>query len=114
MRQLNYTYEGDPFGLPPFIDSIELLQHIDTENQHEEILRGVIRSKLKETARDYVNANATVKEIKEKLQKNIKVTSSKIVTGRLMALIANKTNLGNDASKAEELAEQLKRALIFN
>lgn len=111
-RQLNYTYDGDPLGLPPFIDSIELLQVMDAQKQHENILKGVIWSKLKGKARDYVPAGASVNEIKEKLKKSIKVPSSKIITGRLMALKADKMNFGDYASKAEELAEQLKRAYI--
>lgn len=112
-RQLNYTYEGDALGLPPFIDSIELLQSMDPQKTNENILRGVIRSKLKGKAREYIKNNATVEEIKTTLQNKIKVTGSKIITGRLMALRADKTNFGDYANKAEDLAEQLKRALIF-
>lgn len=111
-RQLNCTYDGDPLGLSPFIDSIGLLQLMDAQKEHEEILRGVVRSKLKGTARDYVPANATIDEIKHKLKNNIKVTESKIISGRLMALKADKMNFADYANKAEALAEQLKRALI--
>lgn len=75
-------------------------------------MKGVIWSKLKGKAREYVPTGATIKEIKEKLNKNIKVPSSKIISGRLMALKADKRNFGDYASKAEELAEQLKRAYI--
>lgn len=111
-RQLNYTYDGDAVGLPPFIDSIELLQTMDEQKQFENILKGVIWSKLKGKAREYVPTNSTIDQIKEILKKNIKVPSSKIVTGKFMALKADRTNFTDYAAKAEELAEELKRAYI--
>lgn len=111
-RQLNYTYDGEPIGLPPFIDSIVLLQTMDEQNQYTNILTRIIWSKLKGKAREYVPENSTVEEIKQILQNKIKVPSSKIVQGKFMALQADKTNLTDYATKAEELAEQLKRAYI--
>lgn len=112
-QQLNYTYMGDPLGLPPLIDAIELLQFMDDENSHENILLRVLRTKLKGTAREYLPRNATIAEIKEILQRKIKVKNSKIITGQLMALKADKTNFTEYATRAEDLAEQFNRSLIL-
>lgn len=112
-QQLNYTYTGDPLGLPPLIDAIELLQYLDTEHLHENILLRVLKTKLMGQAREYLPDDATVDEIKEILRKKIKVKSSKIIMGQLMALKADKTNFTDYAKRAEDLAEQFNRSLIL-
>lgn len=112
-QQLNYTYTGDPLGLPPLIDSIELLQFMDTTKAFEDILLRVLKTKLMGAAREYIAPNATVDEIKATLKKKIKVKNSKIVMGQLMALKADRTNFTDYAKKAEDLAEQFNRSLIL-
>lgn len=112
-RQLNTMYSGDPLGLPPFIDAITLLQQIDTTNEHSEILKGVILTKLQGTAREILPTNATIEQIKITLVNKIKPENSKVVLGRMVALKADRTNMNDYAKRAENLAEQFKRSLIL-
>lgn len=111
IRQLNTIYTGDPLGLPPFISSIKLLQSMDKESTHREILKGVLLTKLQGKAREAIQENATIEEIIANLKKYIKSDSSEVVQGKLMALRADRNSLTDFAGKAESLAEQFKRAL---
>lgn len=112
-RQLNTMFSGDPIGLPPFIDAINLLQRMDTSNEHSEILKGVILTKLQGTAREILPQDPSIEQIKTILNEKIKTESSKVIMGRMMALKADRTNFGEYAKKAESLAEQFKRSLIL-
>lgn len=113
IRQINAIYSGDPLGLPPFIASIKLLQTLDSNNAFSDILKGVILTKLQGVALESIPTDATIEQIIESLQKNIKSDSSEVIQGKLMALKADRTNLTDFATKAEALAEQFKRALIL-
>lgn len=112
-QQLNTTYTGDPLGLPPLIDAIELLQFMDEQKAYENIILRVLKTKLMGVAREYLPRNATLDEIKKILKEKIKVKNSKVIMGQLMALKADRTNFAEYSKRAEDLAEQFNRALIL-
>lgn len=112
-QQLNFTYSGDPIALPPLIDAIELLQFMDTQKAHEDILLRVIKTKLAGNAREILPENATIEIIKTTLKNKIKPENSKVVLGKMMALKADRTNLSDYIKKADDLSEMFKRSLIL-
>lgn len=112
-RTLNSIYSGDPLGLTPFINSINLLISLDTNKANESVLKDFVLSKLQGIAIECIPENATIEIIKKSLRENIKTENSKIITGKLMASRADKTNFADYTKKTEQLAEQLNRALIL-
>lgn len=112
-QQLNSTYNGDPIGLPPLIDAIELLQFMDEQKAHEDILLRIIKTKLAGEAREILPENATIEVIKTTLKSKIKPENSKVVLGKMMALKADRTNLSDYIKKADDLSEMFKRSLIL-
>lgn len=111
-RTLNTTFSGDPLALQPFLNGISLLQTMDEENEHEQILRDFILTKLQGIALECLPTNPTITQIKEILPTKIKPDNSKIITGRMMAIQADKLNFTEFTNKTEALAEQLNRSFI--
>lgn len=113
-RTIHATYSGDPIGLTPFVNAIELLESIDETNQHTDTLKIFIMTKLQGVALESVPQNpATIAIIKDSLRANIKADNSKVIAGKMLALRADRTNFGEYAKKVEQLGESLKRSLIL-
>lgn len=70
-------------------------------------------SRLETKALDCVDATKDVDGILNDLKTNIQHDSSKVIEGRLMSLNLNKITSAEFAQKAEQLAEDLQRALII-
>lgn len=112
-RTLTATYEGDPLGLTPFIRSIELLESLDGDKTHQTVLRDFVLTKLKGVASECQTENPTIKQIIDTLKLKIKPENSKIISGKMMAIKADRTNLTDYTRQTEMLAEQFKRSLIL-
>lgn len=110
---INKTYTGDPLGLNSFIDSINLLSSLATSNTLKALLLSFIKTKIDGKAREYISeTDTTIENIKTTLKTNIKPDNSKVVEGRMLSLRLNITNHQDFATKAEELAESLRRSLV--
>lgn len=112
-RTLPKMFNGDALELTPFLKSITLLQSMDTENEHTEVLRDFILTKLQGIAIECVPNDPTVQQIKDNLAAKIKTENSKIIAGKMMAIRADKTNFTEYTKRTESLAEQFKRSLIL-
>lgn len=111
---INKTYTGDPLGLNSFIDSINLLISLATTNTLRTLLLAFIKTKIDGRAREFISeTDNSVELIKTALITNIKPDNSKVVEGRMLSLRLNVTNQQDFATKADELAEALRRSLII-
>lgn len=106
------NYNGDVKSLMSFVNSVELAKET-IENQHMEILKKFVLSRLETKALDCVDTTKDIDGILNDLKKNIKHDSSKVIEGRLMSLNLNKITSTDFSQKAEQLAEDLQRALII-
>lgn len=109
-RTLNSMYSGDALALTPCLKAIYLLEAMGKEKQHENILRDYILTKLQGIASECVPQNA---DIKRSLKEKTKPENSKVVSGRMMAIRADKTNFTDYTKRTEALAEQLTRSLTL-
>lgn len=109
------TYAGETDGLERFIESLLLANDLSTEAQRPTLIR-FIKTKCEGVAREAISEleaePTTVQQIINALRNKIKVESSKVVLGRLMALKADKSTLQNFQEKGEQLAEKLRLAYI--
>lgn len=113
-RTITHTYNGDPIELAPFLKSIELLQSLDENNQFTEVLKNFILTKLQGVAMEAMPANpVTIQIITDSLKEKIKPENSKVVSGKLMAIKADRTNFTDYTKKTEDLSEQFKRSLVL-
>lgn len=110
---INTNYKGDPNALNAFITAIELAESV-TPNEHKESLIKFIKTKLEGNALDAIK-NITVNnttDIITALKNKIKIETSKVVLGRLLALRAERHSLQKFQEQADELANALRRAYI--
>lgn len=108
------AYSGDPLALQSFINSIDLLDSMATEQQ-KPLIVSFIKTRLNGKALEALTeANNTTESIKEALRKTIKPENEKIIRGKLSALRADRTSLQDFSKQAESLADSLKRALILD
>lgn len=111
---INKNFSGDPLALQSFIDSVNLLRTIVTSAALQNTLKQCILSKLEGKARECINAEpGTVDEIVNSLRTNIKTEKSQVIEGRMQALKADRVPLQDFSQKAEELAENFRRALVM-
>ncbi|XP_031633955.1 myb-like protein W, partial [Contarinia nasturtii] len=106
-------YDGNPLQLNGFIDSVELLKEM-VEDDDKDVFTKLVKSRLEGIAREAINDEpANVDEIISDLKSNIKIDSSKVIEGRMLALRTDKTNLVKFSERAEELAEDFRRSLLI-
>lgn len=111
-QTINRNYNGDPISLGAFIDSIELLELVVTENLKPTFARFVV-SKLDGRAREVIPQDCNdINIIKRALKDRIKPDSSKVIAGRMMALRMDQKKMQDFSQQAEELSEAFRRSLI--
>lgn len=111
---INQHFDGDPLKLGSFLNSIDLLQSMATNEELKDSLVKFIKTKLVGKALEYMPEDPlTIEQIVALLRDKVKPESSKIIEGRLAALRTDKQSLQNFSKIAEELAENLKRSLIM-
>lgn len=108
---INKNYNGDPLSLKSFLNSIELVKTVD-ETQVA-LLKTFVVAKLEGKALECIDQDGTLDQIVEALKKNIKPESSKVISGRMLALKYNKNQSQDFAAQTEKLAEALQRSLII-
>lgn len=111
-RQFKQNYSGDPLGLTPFLDSVDLLSDFATTDALRTNLLRYVTAKLEGRARELItNEVDSIDEFKRILRENISPESSEVIRGRIGALRYAYNRQEEFVAKAEELAEGLRRAL---
>lgn len=111
-QTINKSFTGDPLCLKSFIRSIKIMQSV-TEAVHLNLLKDFILTRLEGKALEVVPEEPeNVDAIINALEKYIKPDNSKVITGRMLALRADKLKSSDFSKQAEELAEALQRSLI--
>lgn len=113
-RQFTGSYSGDPLGLTAFIDGIEILEDFaDTPALKNSLLK-FLKSKLDGRAREFIsNDVVSIRDFKSILRANIVPENSKVIEGRILSLRYAYSKQEDFASKAEQLADSLRRTLII-
>lgn len=109
---LNKNYSGDPLALSAFINAVNLVKSVDTENSFAAQLKTFVISKLEGKALECIDESATLDDILKKLKESIKPDSSNVINGRMLSLKLSKGTTQNFAEEAEKLADALQRALV--
>lgn len=111
--QIHEKYNGNPLGLDSFIRSVQLLKSVSA-GKHDETLKQFILTKVEDKAAEYLTEEPnTVDEIIAILKSKVKPDNSDIISGKLNALRADKMSMSEFSKTAEELADSLKRSLMF-
>lgn len=106
------NYSGDPLSVNSFVNSITLLKSM-AGNDHGALLLQFILTKLEGKALELMPDNPTIDTIIETLKTKIKPDNSKVITGKINALRSDRMQMQDFAKQAEELADALKRSLVF-
>lgn len=109
---INKNYSGDPLSLNAFINSIELVKSVDTENQFAAQLKTFVLAKLEGKALECVPQDDTLENILTALKANIKPENSKVIGGKMLSLRFTKNKASDFSAEAEKLADALQRSLI--
>lgn len=111
---INKNYGGDPLSLQSFLDSVDLLTDLATTQPLKRTFVKFVLSKLEGKARESVtNEHNDVDTIVQQLSANIKTENSKVIEGRMQALRADRVSLQDFSQKAEDLADNFRRALVM-
>lgn len=113
-NQIRKPYEGDPLGLATFISSLQILETFATSEELKSKLVIFVKARLEGRARELVtDEETTVEALIQKLRATIKPENSKIIEARISALHYSYAKQEEFASRAEELADALRRTLII-
>lgn len=112
-HQINYTYSGDPLALEAFINAVELLKELVTD-ELQPTFRKFVRSKLVGKALESIPEQIdSVDDITNALRQHIKPDNSKVIAGRMLALRVDRSKMSDFTEQAEKLSEALQRSLII-
>lgn len=111
-QAIKNNYSGDPLALNAFINAVKLVETI-SEGKFDDLLKTFLLTKLEGKALESINQDGSVENIIADLKKSIKPDSSKVISGRMLAMKLNKLTSQEYASKAEELADSLQRSLVI-
>lgn len=113
-RQFKQNYSGDPLGLTSFIDAVDLLSDFATTPVLQANLLKYVTAKLDGRAREFITEDVnSLQDLKNVLRENIVPENSKVIEGRITSLRYAYSRQEEFASKAEELADALRRTLII-
>lgn len=113
-RQFKQNYSGDPLGLTSFIDAVDLLSDFATTAVLQANLLKYVTAKLDGRAREFITEDVnSLEDLKCVLRENIVPENSKVIEGRITSLRYAYSRQEEFASKAEELADALRRTLII-
>lgn len=104
-------------GLKPksrdaFVNAIELAKEV-LPAEHMILLKKFVLTKLEDKALDAVGKTKDIDGIINDLKTNIQHDNSKVIEGRLMSLNVHKLTSQDFSIKAEELADELQKALVL-
>lgn len=110
---INYKYGGNPLSLATFQNKVELLTAA-TEQKNQPYLLKFVKSCLEGKALEALPAQVnSLQELLDALKSKIKLESSEVIEGKLMALKADHAKLNDYASKVEKLALAMKEHLFW-
>lgn len=113
-RHLNKHFDGDPLERTAFLKSIKLLISVGVSTENKKLLANFVQTRLSGKASECVPENCEdIDEIVKAIKDNCKAENSKVISGRLMALKADRANLTDFAKRAETLCEAFQRSLIL-
>ncbi|HBK82997.1 MAG TPA: hypothetical protein DDZ41_05275, partial [Flavobacterium sp.] len=110
---INRSFEGDPLKLNSFIDAIELLDSI-ASNELKDTLILFVKTRLEGKAREIIPENPTsIQDIIKILKNKIKPENSKVVAGKIATLQIRNNDYAEFSKNVEELADALERTLVI-
>lgn len=113
-QQFKKPYSGDPLALTTFLDGVDILSEFANTAVLQTSLLKYLKAKLDGRAREIITDDVnTITLLKQKLQANIIPENSKIIESRITSLRYAYSKQEEFASKAEELADALRRTLII-
>lgn len=110
---INYKYDGDPLKLESFIADVELLDSM-AEEQNKDVCVKYVRSRCELNALEVLPKDVkSVNEIIIALRGEIKPRTVDEIEDKIDSLRLIKGNYSIFQEKAEKLAEDFRRALVF-
>lgn len=103
-------FDGRPENLRAFLDSLDLVESI--KGTHEAVAVGVIKTKLKGTARNLISSESTVGEISRKLRSSVRGESTEVLTAKIMNVRQGNKSANAFVTEVEELTKALSSAYI--
>ncbi|XP_065362017.1 probable serine/threonine-protein kinase DDB_G0293958 [Calliphora vicina] len=103
-------FDGKSENLRSFIDSLQLVDSI--KGEHEAVAVSIIKTKLKGTARNYIENENTIIAIINKLNNSIKGESVEVLTAKIMNIKQNNKTANAYCSEIENLTKSLESAYI--
>lgn len=103
-------FDGTAANLPRFIDSLELVE--ESVGIHLASAIKVIKTKLGGDSRSYITDEATIADISNKLKKEIKSESSKVLSSKIMGLKQGNRTPNDFIKEVESMTAQLKMAFL--
>lgn len=113
-KTINKNFDGNFDSLRSFVNSIKLLKSLaGSDEDKKTALTTFVMTKMEQKALEKIPDNpedidAIIKHLTEK----IKPSSSKVVSGQMIALSIDNRNVREFQKEAENLAEQFQRALV--
>lgn len=113
-KTINKNFDGNFDSLRSFVNSIKLLKSLaGSDEDKQTALTTFVMTKMEQKALEKIPDNpegidAIIKHLTEK----IKPSSSKVVSGQMIALSIDNRNVREFQKEAENLAEQFQRALV--
>lgn len=104
-------YDGIPGELQRFVDSLDLVDKYT--GTHMNIVVSIVKTKLKGSARNFIQNETTLKEIRDKLKDCIKPESTALIISKLKNLDQLNKTWNEYIRELEILTTSLKRAYII-
>lgn len=112
--QIRKPYEGDPMGLQTFITGVEIAKDFANTAELQAKLVMYVKGRLDGRARELITEDIdTIDKLVDKLKRAIRPDNSKIIEARIASLHYSFAKREEFASRAEELADALRRTLII-
>lgn len=113
-QQFKKTYSGDPLALNTFLDGVDIVTKFAPTVELKADLFDYLKAKLEGRAREFVTDDIdNVDDLKRALTTNIKPENSKVIEGRIATLRYSFSKQEEFSTRAEELADSLRRTLII-
>lgn len=111
-QTINTKYTGNPLGLDSFLNAVDLLDSVAT-NDLKETLFKFLTTRVDDKAGEVTRGARDTQTFVAMLKKDIKHDNSKVISGRMTALKMEGKKTQEFSKQAEELSESFKRALVF-
>ena len=103
-------FDGNATNLQSFLDGLQTIELL--KGEHEAIAVSLIKTKLKDSARQLITTEATISEIIETLKKSIKGESVGNLAAKLMNIQQKSKTANQYTQEVEKLAKAIQLAYI--